>query len=437
MPRLPPSPGKCRHLIQNVSHLLRSRRFAPLFATQFLGAFNDSLFKQGVVLFVTYQLYSDAAREAQFSAIAQGLFILPFFLFSALAGQLADDHDKSTLIRIIKAVEIAIMVLGGAGLLLANIPLMLAAVLAMGIHSTFFGPIKYAILPQHLHHDEVLGGTGLVEAGTYLAILGGTILAGVLASKPTLAVTATIGIAVLGLLSGRQVPPAPPAAERERPDWHILRASIRLVSETMHIPRLFLAILSISFFWTIGAVLIIIFPPLVKNILGANEQVASMFIGIFSVGIAIGSVLINRMLKSQVSARFAPVSVLVMAMFVMLLYFVALSWGDHGEELTTLGNFLFHPMAGLMIAALLGVAISGGMFVVPLYAFLTTTVPKSQTARTVAANNIVNSGAMVIGSMMAFALSSLGVGPVGQLILVAAMCVVAAWLGWKLHLACD
>jgi MFS family permease len=437
MPRLPPSPGKCRHLIQNVSHLLRSRRFAPLFATQFLGAFNDSLFKQGVVLFVTYQLYSDAAREAQFSAIAQGLFILPFFLFSALAGQLADDHDKSALIRIIKAVEIAIMVLGGAGLLLANIPLMLAAVLAMGIHSTFFGPIKYAILPQHLHHDEVLGGTGLVEAGTYLAILGGTILAGVLASKPTLAVTATIGIAVLGLLSGRQVPPAPPAAERERPDWHILRASIRLVSETMHIPRLFLAILSISFFWTIGAVLIIIFPPLVKNILGANEQVASMFIGIFSVGIAIGSVLINRMLKSQVSARFAPVSVLVMAMFVMLLYFVALSWGDHGEELTTLGNFLFHPMAGLMIAALLGVAISGGMFVVPLYAFLTTTVPKSQTARTVAANNIVNSGAMVIGSMMAFALSSLGVGPVGQLILVAAMCVVAAWLGWKLHLACD
>jgi MFS family permease len=126
-----------------------------------------------------------------------------------------------------------------------------------------------------------------------------------------------------------------------------------------------------------------------------------------------------------------------MALFVMLLYFVALTWGDHGNELTTLGNFLFHPMAGLMIAALLGVAISGGMFVVPLYAFLTTTVPKSQTARTVAANNIVNSGAMVIGSIMAFALSIMGVGPVGQLILVAAMCVVAAWLGWKLHLACD
>jgi len=423
--------------MQNVTHLLRARRFAPLFATQFLGAFNDSLFKQGVVLFVTYQLYSDAAREAQFNAIAQGLFILPFFLLSALAGQLADDHDKSRLIRIIKAVEILIMMVGGAGLLLENVPLMLAAVLGMGIHSTFFGPIKYAILPQHLQKDEVLGGTGLVEAGTYIAILGGTILAGILADDATMAVAATVGIAILGLIAGSQVPAAPPAAERIKPDWHIVRASIRLVSDTMHIPRLFLAILAISFFWTIGAVLIIIFPPLVKNVLGADEQVASLFIAIFSVGIAIGSVLINRLLKSEVSARFAPMSVILMGLFVLLLYGVALTWGEHGAELTTLGNFVFHPSAGLMILALLGVAVFGGMFVVPLYAFLTTTVDKSQTARTVAANNIVNSGAMVGGSILAFALSSFGVGPVGQLLLVAAMCVVAAWLGWKLHLACD
>ena len=424
-------------MMQNVTHLLRARRFAPLFATQFLGAFNDSLFKQGVVLFVTYQLYSDAAREAQFNAIAQGLFILPFFLFSALAGQLADDHDKSRLIRIIKMAEILIMVVGGAGLLLENIPLMLAAVLGMGIHSTFFGPIKYAILPQHLQKDEVLGGTGLVEAGTYIAILLGTILAGILADSAILAVVATIGVAVLGLMAGRQVPPAPPAAERVKPDWHIVRASVRLVSETMHVPRLFLAILSISFFWTIGAVLIIIFPPLVKNVLGADEQVASLFIAIFSIGIAIGSVAINRLLKSEVSARFAPASVILMALFVVLLYLVAINWGDHGPGLTTLSNFIFHPSAGFMIAALLGVAIFGGMFVVPLYAFLTTTVDKSQTARTVAANNIVNSGAMVVGSALAFTLSSAGVGPVGQLLLVAAMCLVAAWLGWKLHKACD
>ncbi len=424
-------------MIQNVTHLLRARRFLPLFTTQFLGAFNDSLFKQAVVLFVTYQLYSNAAKEFQFSAIAQGLFILPFFLFSALAGQLADDHDKSRLIRIIKLAEIGIMILGGAGIMLANIPLMLAAVCAMGIHSTFFGPIKYAILPQHLHKDEVLGGTGLVEAGTYLAILGGTILAGVLAPNPPIAAGCTVGLAILGYLAGRQVPPAPPAAERISFDRHIIRASIKLVSATMHIPRLFLAILAISFFWTIGAVLIIIFPPLVKNVLGANEQVASLFIGIFSVGIAIGSVAINRLLKSEVSARFAPASVIAMGVFVVLLHFVASSWGEHGVELTTLSNFLFNPMAGLMILALLGVAVTGGMFVVPLYAFLTTTVPKTETARTVAANNIVNSGAMVVGSLLAFALSSAGIGPTNQLLLVAAMCLVSAWLGWKLHLACD
>ncbi len=278
----------------------------PLFTTQALGAFNDSLFKQAVVLYVTYQLYSDATREAQFNAIAQGLFILPFFLLSAAAGQLADIRDKAKLIRIIKAAEIGIMLVGGIGLAIASVPLMLSAVFAMGVHSTFFGPIKYAILPQHLHKDEVLGGTGLVEAGTYLSILGGTIAAGTLAASPQWAAVACVAIAGVGLLAGRQVPPAPPHSDAAPPDWHVLRASINLVSGTMHIPRLFLAICAISFFWTIGAVLIIIFPPLVKNLLGANEQVASLFIAIFSIGIAIGSVAINRLLKSKVSARFAP-----------------------------------------------------------------------------------------------------------------------------------
>jgi MFS family permease len=424
-------------LIQNVTHLLRARRFLPLFATQFLGAFNDSLFKQAVVLFVTYQLFSNPAKEFQFSAIAQGLFILPFFIFSALSGQLADDHDKARLIRIIKLAEIGIMIVGGAGIMLANIPLMLVAVGLMGVHSTFFGPIKYAILPQHLGKDEVLGGTGLVEAGTYIAILGGTILAGVLAATPAVAAAATIGIAVLGLLAGRQVPPAPAAAERIPFNWHIIHASIELVRATLHIRRLFLAILSISFFWAIGSVLIAIFPALVKNYLGADEQVVSMFTAIFSIGIAIGSVAINRLLKSQVSARYAPGSVIAMGAFVILFYFVALSWSRHGPEITTLRNFLSHPSAGFMILALIGVSVSGGMFVVPLYAFLTTTVPKSETARTVGANNIVNSGAMVIGLAVSIGLGLLGVDPAHQLLLVAAMCIISAWLGWKLHLACD
>src|SRR5437868_6535385 len=205
MPRTHPhgSPP-AQALIQNVTHLLRARRFLPLFATQFLGAFNDSLFKQAVVLFVTYQLLRDPAKEFQFRAIAQGVFILPFFIFSALSGQLADDHDKARLIRIIKFAEIGIMIIGGAGIMLPSTMLMLAAVGLMGVHSTFFGPIKYAILPQHLRHDEVLGGTGLVEAGTYLAILGGTILAGVLSAKPAVAAGVTIGLAALGYLAGRQ-----------------------------------------------------------------------------------------------------------------------------------------------------------------------------------------------------------------------------------------
>ncbi len=424
--------------MQNVGHLLRSRRFVPLFGTQALGAFNDSLFKQAVVLFVTYQLYSDPTREAQFNAIAQGLFILPFFLLSATAGQLADVRDKARIIRMVKAAEIGIMIVGGLGLWLHNIALMLAAVFAMGVHSTFFGPIKYAILPQHLEKDEVLGGTGLVEAGTYMAILGGTVVAGALAASPKAVALTCIAIACVGLITGRQVPPAPPMSDARPPDWHIVRASLRLVGDTMRIPRLFLAICSISFFWTIGAVLVIIFPPLVKNVLGANEYVASLFIAIFSVGVAIGSVAINRLLKSEVSARYAPASVLAMAGFVLMLDLVSRSWAGQADgELITLANFIHQPSAPLMILALLGVSVTGGMFVVPLYAFLTTTVDKSETARTVAANNIVNAGAMTLGAAAALTLASFGYGANAQLLLVAAMCLVSAWLGWKLHKACD
>lgn len=425
-------------MIQNVTHLLRARRFLPLFVTQFLGAFNDSLFKQAVVLFVTYELYSDAKKEALFSGVAQFLFIIPFVLFSAAAGQLADIRDKSRLIRIIKAAEIAIMAVGGAGLLLESIPLMLAAVFAMGVHSTFFGPIKYAILPQALQRDEVLGGTGLVEAGTYIAILGGTIAAGGLSSFPKFVGLVCMTIAIMGLFAGRQVPSAPPHSDAPPPDWHIVRASIRLVSGTMHIRRLFLAICAISFFWTIGSVLIIIFPPLVKNVLGADEHVATLFIAMFSIGVAIGSIIINRLLKSEVSARFAPGSVLGMGALVVLLYFVSQSWADHANgELITLGNFVYQPSAALLLGTLLCIAITGGMFVVPLYAFLTTTVDKSETARTVAANNVVNSLAMALGGAASIGLSAAGLHPDTQLLLVAAMCLIAAWLGWKLHLACD
>ena len=429
--------------MQTSTSLLNKRRFLPLFVTQLLGAFNDNLFKNAMVLFVVYGVYNDEKAEALFSAVATAVFILPFFLLSALSGQLADTRDKAKIIRIVKFCEILIMLVGGLGLVLAwmdvavtlvAIPLMMLALLAMGVHSTFFGPIKYAILPQHLKSDEVLGGTGLVEAGTYIAILLGTILAGII--EVEWAALAVILTAILGYWTGRQVPPAPPEHTETSIDWHILRSSIRLVSETMHIRKLYLAIASISFFWTIGAVLFIQFPPLAKNVLGADKEVASLFLAIFSIGIAIGSVVINRLLKGQVSARFAPVSVIVMGLFVVAFHLVCKNWHVIGEgELYNITGFIAHSDAIMLLATLLGIAISGGMFVVPLYAYLTTSVPKDQTARTVAANNIVNSGAMVIGSLIALGLSAAGVTIVNQLLLGAAMCLVSAWLAQQLHKA--
>jgi MFS family permease len=416
--------------------LLARRRFLPLFATQFLGAFNDNLFKQSMVLFATYSIYSDAKYEASFSAVATGLFILPFFLLSALSGQLADRIDKAQIVRIVKTFEIPIMLVGAAGLLLSSVPMMLGAVLAMGVHSTFFGPIKYAILPQHLKKDEVLGGTGLVEAGTYIAILAGTIMAGVIDARLTAGIV--LVVAGLGWLTARGIPVAPPPGERPPLDYHVVRASIRLVSGTMHIPRLFLAICAISFFWMIGSVLIIEFPPLVKNVFTADQQVASLFLAIFSVGVAIGSVLINRLLNGTVSARFAPASVIAMGGFIVLMAIAARGWQPApADDLYTWREFLAQRNSWLVATSLLGVSVTGGMFVVPLYAFLTTTVERDHTARTVAANNIVNSGAMVIGAIGATALAAVGVSVVDALASVALLCFVAAALSWKLHRACD
>ena len=428
----------------NAVGLLRQRRFLPLFVTQFLGAFNDNLFKTAMVLFATYGIYSDPKVESNFNAMATGLSLIPFFLLSALAGQLADTHDKAKIIRLVKTAEIFIMVIGAGGLLLAQagqtnlgLGLMLGAVLMLGIHSTFFGPIKYAILPQHLDADDVLGGTGLIEAGTYLSILMGTVLAGWLSAQQ--AAVAVLVVAVIGWVAGRQVPPAPRVGPELELNWNPFTASWRLVAGTMHIPRLFLAICAISFFWTIGAVLIIVFPPLVKNVLTADERVASMTIAIFSVGVAIGSIVINTMLKGKISAKYSPASVIAMGGFVCVFAVIAMTW--HRAPVGTyygVVDFLSHPQSIALSMVLLAIAITGGMFVVPLYAFLTTTVTKDQTARTVAANNVVNAAAMVAGSVFVIALTSgAGIGSDRMLFVVAGMCLIAAWIAQKLHRACD
>lgn len=415
----------------------------PLFCTQLLNAFNDNLYKTAMVLFVVYSVYNDESAEGIFSAVASALFILPFFVLSALAGQLADMRDKARIIRTVKMCEIGLMMIGASGLYLAwrgiavdtlAIPLLLLALFLTGVQSTFLGPIKYAILPQHLNKDEVLAGTGLVEAGTYIAILAGTILAGWIPVE--WAAAGIIVTSVIGYLTSRQVPDAPPVGQVEKLDWHIIRASIHLIKKTMHDQQIFYAIIAISFFWTIGAVLFIQFPPLAKNTLMSSKEVASLFLVMFSIGIAIGSVSINALLKGRVSARYAPASVIVMGMFVVAFYFVCRLWQSYEPtELMTVTEFLAWPLATVIMLSLLGIAVAGGMFVVPLYAFLTTRSKADETARTIAANNIVNSGAMVMGSLAAMALSVIGVPVVEQLLLSAAMCVVSAWLGMRLYRA--
>lgn len=415
--------------------LLTKRRFLPLFATQFLGAFNDNLFKNAMVFFATYQVFHSMEDETQFSAIATGLFILPFFLFSALAGQLADSYDKAKIMRIIKLCEIGIMAVGASGILLGSIALMLTALVGMGIHSTFFGPIKYAIIPQHMAEGEVLGGTGLVEAGTYIAILLGTIAGGLIDYRVSAA--AVICVAAIGWFASRSIPPAPPVTKLKI-DWNVFRSSYRLIAATMHIRRLYLAIIAISVFWTIAAVLGVLFPPLVKNVFHAQKDVASVFLAIFSVGIAIGSVIINALLKGKVSARYSPVSVLFMALFVAHFYYVAHNWGGGPDDpLVKTLDFIAVPGAWLIFFDLAMIAITGGMFVVPLYAFLTTTVDKSQTSRTVAANNIVNSAFMVFGSVGIFGATLLGVDVDDALLVVLALCLLSAVAAWHLHRAGD
>lgn len=424
--------------------LMTKRRFLPLFVTQFLNAFNDNFFKMAMVVLITYTILQGGEQEeAYYNAFAGAIFILPFFLLSAVSGQLADSIDKTRVIRMVKSAEIGIMLVGACGIWLHNIPLMFLALFAMGVHSTFFGPIKYGILPQHLREEEVLGGTGLVEAGTYIAILSGTIVGGIL--PPYWSALGVIVVALIGRVAAQFVPAAP--AEDDAPtariDWNIFRSSWRLVNNTMHVPRLFMAIMAISFFWAIGAVLAAQFPPMVKNALGGDNTVATLFTAIFSVGVAIGSVVINHILKGQVSAKYAPVSVIVMGLFVLALWWAVKGWvpvADSPIDADTLLNFKEFwalQQGDLILVALLGIAIAGGMFVVPLYAFLTTTVEKSETARTVAANNIVNSGAMVLGAVFYGVLASVGVSIADTLFLIAAACLISAWISWKLHKACD
>jgi acyl-[acyl-carrier-protein]-phospholipid O-acyltransferase/long-chain-fatty-acid--[acyl-carrier-protein] ligase len=387
--------------------LLTKRRFLPLFVTQFLGAFNDNLYRSSMLFLLSFTIYrGDADQAALVAVIAGGVFILPYFLFSSLAGQIADRIDKAKIARAVKLAEVGIMLVGALALGSGSMPLLMLVLFAMGVHSTVFGPVKYSMLPQHLSERELMGGTGLVEAGTFLAILAGQVAGGLL--PVATADEAMIAVAALGLLASLFIPSAPPAADRPAIDANLLRSTARIVGHARRTRRLFLVILGITWFFALGAVLTQQFVPLVGH-LNATPEVGALFLGLFSIGVAIGSLIVARLLKGEISSRYVPASALVMALAVIDLGFTVRGLSP-SATLVGVGGFLRAPGSWHLIADLLIVAIAGGVFIVPLYALLQTLGDPASRSRDVAANNIVNAAGMVLVSALVAVVLSLGAG---------------------------
>ena len=413
--------------------LFANRRFAPLFATNVLGVFNDNLFKTGLLVLASYGLYrADPAKAALLATIATGVFIAPFFLFSALAGQIADAWERTRLVRLVKTAEVAIMAIGLAGFASQSIELLLAALFLMGTHSAFYGPLKYAILPQHLQADALLGATGVMEAGGFVAILGGQLLAGVVA--PLQAGIIACALALVGLAASLAIPAAPPAATGERMALNPFALSWRLVRMARAIRPVWLSILAIAWFYVVGAVLLSELIPLVKGQLHARQEVAVLFLSVFSVGVAAGSLLVGKLLRGEISARFAPVALLALAGFLADLALGASGFRGHGVNITV-AQFLATPGAWRIVADLAGLAISGGVFVIPLLTLLQASSPPDQRSRLLAANNIVNAGITVAGIAVSAVLLKLGAS-IPQLIDVLAVATlvlsgVAAAILWE------
>jgi acyl-[acyl-carrier-protein]-phospholipid O-acyltransferase/long-chain-fatty-acid--[acyl-carrier-protein] ligase len=385
--------------------LVLSRRFGPLFVTQFLGAFNDNLFKTAFIFLVAFRLSADdPAGAATMATVATGVFILPFFLFSGIAGELADARDKAMIARGVKIAEIAFMALGAVAIGIESQLLALVVIFLMGVHSTVFGPVKYAILPQHLHMRELLLGTGLVEGATFVAILLGQVAGGLL--PPDIAGPAAVGVAVAGWAFARFIPPAPPASTASI-DWNPFSASRRALGEALANTELRIATICISWFWALGAVYTSQFVPLARNNLGGNEGVATLFLGVFSVGIAIGSAGVSRLLKGRISARLSPWAGLVMALAGLDLLFAERAFD--GTPLTA-AAFVADPRGWRVMADLVLLSVAGGIFSVPLYGVLQTSTNAEGRSRAIAANNIFNAGFQVAGVLAIGAAISRGAG---------------------------
>jgi acyl-[acyl-carrier-protein]-phospholipid O-acyltransferase/long-chain-fatty-acid--[acyl-carrier-protein] ligase len=414
--------------------LLTTRRFAPLFVTQFLGAFNDNLLKSALAIFVTFRLAESSGTTAStLVMVAGGLFIAPFFLFSGASGTLADRMDKAAIARWVKTAEIGIMALGAWGLAQQSVPVLLTALFCLGTHSTVFGPIKYALLPQHLHDDELVAGNALIEAGTFLAILLGTILGGsiVLFDSGALVVGAVgVGAALLGLATSRLIPPAPPAPGGDLPKPRLVHDTLAVLRHTTARSELFLPILALSWFWLFGATVVSGLPVLAKDVLFADEQVVTLMLALFAVGVGVGSVLAERLLHGEVSARFVPGAAVAMAFFAFDLY-RASAGRTAGPTLAGLVTFVQMPGSLRVLGDLVGMAMAGGLFAVPLYAVLQHESEPSHRARVIASNNIINALAMSVGAVVAALLLGRGL-TMGELFAVCGIATIpvaflAAW----------
>ena len=386
-----------------VMPLLKSRRFLPLFVTQFLGAFNDNLLKSGLAIFVTYRLAAEGGSDAAtLVMLAGGIFIAPFFLFSGASGTLADRVDKAKIARWVKIAEIFIMAIGAAGFAMSSVPLLLLSLFGLGTHSTVFGPIKYALLPEHLLDHELVAGNALIEAGTFLAILFGTILGGSLMQIDNGAIVVGllgVAMAIAGWISARQIPLAPPrSATVARP--RLIHDSIDVVKHIGSRDDLFLPVLALSWFWAIGGTLVSGLPVFAKDVLFADEQVVTAMLAIFAIGIAIGSFLAERLLHGEVSARFVPLSGFLMALFAFDL-FLSSAGREPSTTPNTLAVFIADQANWRVIFDLISLAIAGGVFTVPLYALLQHASEPAHRARVIAANNIVNALFMTVSAVFA------------------------------------
>lgn len=383
--------------------LFIDKRFWPMFWTQFFGAFNDNVFKNALVILIAFKSYSLLGLGAdQMVALCGGIFILPFFLFSATAGQIADKYPKHKLIFWIKVWEVIVMLIGGGGFIFENLPLLLSSLFLMGLQSTFFGPVKYSILPELVEDDELVQGNSLFSMGTFVSILLGTILGGVLISQESnagiMVCIAVISFAIIGTLFSSQVQKLIPNDPSIKVDIKIFKPTYDILKISKKREGVWNSILGISWFWFFGAALLSIFPIYVKEVINAPESLVTVFLALFSVGVAIGSMLCERFSRERLELGLVPFGSLGMTVFVIDLFFV----GDFSnyESFSSLNDFFSHTISYRVFTDILLLSVFAGFFIVPLYTFIQQRSEPSSRSRIIAGNNILNALFMVVSSIL-------------------------------------